>query len=291
MPHPPPPAPGTNSAPPDVSPRMKPLPACPLLLIASVLSAPLEAQGLPVQLPRLPGQLGETVARTLDRATGTLRQVRIDQLLRRHRHELDRDHAGAPVVRGEVVAIDPSPEALASARAAGFRVLRERDAELTAMVGCPRADRARAALRSAALDRRANRLQHLYWEPKKPGRSLEMVQQFVVQDLRRGCATGRTVESGVLGPCSLAGRVHNWGCNGRRIPCAWHGRGLVAGAAKDGGCAAAGQGRVFAADILMRRAGRWGRDRLAQALAGCGRAGRGGNLSLVGPSNALRKKW
>jgi hypothetical protein len=52
-----------------------------------------------------------------------LRRARIAQLLRDNRAVLDRDEEGAPVRRDAVIALDPSPAALAQAEAQGFRIL------------------------------------------------------------------------------------------------------------------------------------------------------------------------
>jgi len=54
-----------------------------------------------------------------------LRALRIRKLLRRNRGVLEADPHGAPVVRGEVLALSPSAAALEAAAAAGFTVLRE----------------------------------------------------------------------------------------------------------------------------------------------------------------------
>jgi len=76
------------------------------------------------QLPgRLTSQLAPDLQRVLDPETLlTERLTRIDALVSDHPREIDRDNHGAPVVRGEVLAIALTPEALAQARAAGFAV-------------------------------------------------------------------------------------------------------------------------------------------------------------------------
>jgi hypothetical protein len=111
-----------------------------LAALAAVLAvAPAQAQlgglGLPGLPPvgdvgdvtgRLPG-LGQHVETPLDQTAGeltTLRRDAIRQLLERHRDVLEADPAGDPIVRGELLAIAPSAEALAAARRLGFSVLR-----------------------------------------------------------------------------------------------------------------------------------------------------------------------
>lgn len=54
-----------------------------------------------------------------------LRRARLRGLIRDHRRVLDADRDGNPVRKGEVVAIDPSPDTMARARGAGFRILHD----------------------------------------------------------------------------------------------------------------------------------------------------------------------
>ena len=110
-----------------------------LLLIASAAVAQI---GLPaVRLPSVPGVTLPNVpaAGVLDidksaaalagevdpRRLRELRALRIREQLRRHRDVLEADPHGAPMVRGEVLALSPSAAALQAAGAAGFSVLRE----------------------------------------------------------------------------------------------------------------------------------------------------------------------
>jgi subtilisin family serine protease len=95
--------------------------------------------GLPqVQLPELPALPAPVdVEGTLSNAAGTLdaqrlldlRKVRLRTLVRQHRDLLEADPNGAPILRSEVLAFAPSPDALERARAAGFSVRRERALE------------------------------------------------------------------------------------------------------------------------------------------------------------------
>jgi hypothetical protein len=90
-----------------------------------------------VRLPNLPGGLNGLapnadrtlagVTDDLDRRLQDVRRLRIRDLLRAHRREIEADPNGAPILRGEVAALSPTPAALDQARAAGFTVLRERD--------------------------------------------------------------------------------------------------------------------------------------------------------------------
>lgn len=52
-----------------------------------------------------------------------LRRLRLQQLIRENRNQLESDHTGLPVRRGVLVAINPAPSALVKAARAGFRTL------------------------------------------------------------------------------------------------------------------------------------------------------------------------
>lgn len=283
------------------------LPACLLLLIIGAMSPPLPAQRLPVpvQFPGLVRQAGDTVSGTLDRATGTLRQLRVDQLLRQHRRELDTDPDGAPVVRGEVVVIDPSPGTLERARAAGFRVLRESvlgELDLRVVVlAAPASMRARAALRRLRrIDPEAHYdYNHLYLGASAAsfaaGRldapSPTTATPLAIQPLRVGL-----VDSGVeVTHASFAGvDVRSWGCNGTAHPDA-HGTAvasLLAGAPRPGGTrGTAGKNALFAADIYCGAPTGGAVTDLAQALAWlASERVTVINVSLVGPPNALLER-
>lgn len=97
-----------------------------VLLLALGAGAPARALGLaplPPVLPSLgaPQELADPLLRE-GRALTEARLRQAEALLRRHPDALQRDPAGAPVVRGELLAIDPTPAALDAIRAAGFRV-------------------------------------------------------------------------------------------------------------------------------------------------------------------------
>ncbi len=111
-----------------------------LLLIASPAAAQVTLPSVrlpqlpPVTVPDLPatnvpldiGKSAAALAGEVDpRRLRELRALRIRELLRRHRDVLEADPHGAPVVRGEVLALSPSAAALQAARDAGFTVLRE----------------------------------------------------------------------------------------------------------------------------------------------------------------------
>jgi subtilisin family serine protease len=91
-----------------------------------------------VELPQLP-VVTDTLDRTLDTTESTLagvdlrdlRRAQVQGLLRRHRDVLERDPNGEPVVRRELLAFEPTEQALELAQSAGFTTAREeRMAEL-----------------------------------------------------------------------------------------------------------------------------------------------------------------
>lgn len=105
-----------------------------LLLTATGLPARAQITLPQVQVPTLPvlqtDPLNRTVNGVLEQADPQrlreVRQLRIRSLLRTNRTVLEADPRGAPIVRNEVVALSPTPEALDRARAAGFGIGRTR---------------------------------------------------------------------------------------------------------------------------------------------------------------------
>jgi subtilisin family serine protease len=113
-----------------------------LALIVCLALAPLAAAQLglpPVRLPQRPGgglpnlpaalpteTAGDATVGELDpRHLRELHAARVRELLRRHRDLLEADPQGAPIVRGEVLALAPSQAALQAAVADGFSLQRE----------------------------------------------------------------------------------------------------------------------------------------------------------------------
>lgn len=108
---------------------------------ALALAPAADAQLLPGGLPSLPGRLpvvSDVVDGAEDLTTRTAQGVRdpagldrLKALLRANPRALEPDDQGRPVVRGEVLAVSPSPEALRRALDAGFvEARRERSGEL-----------------------------------------------------------------------------------------------------------------------------------------------------------------
>lgn len=99
---------------------------------AASASAQVSLPGLPLpntplpQLPVVKDAAGGTL-RTASSALTEARTLRVRELLRAERETVEADPDGQPIVRRQLGALSPTPEALARAEAAGFRVLR-RDA-------------------------------------------------------------------------------------------------------------------------------------------------------------------
>ena len=97
------------------------------VVATGVAAAALAQVSLPgVPLPRLPA-VTDPVTGTLRTATSALEEalkLRVREFLRSERATVEADPDGQPVVRRQVGALSPTPEALERARVAGFTVLR-----------------------------------------------------------------------------------------------------------------------------------------------------------------------
>src|SRR4051812_30759712 len=88
-----------------------------------------------LSLPAVPGvrnalpadELARDVNAELPRIADVVdaRRLHVNELLRAHRAELERDPHGNVIVRAEVVALAPTADALQKARSAGFVVARQ----------------------------------------------------------------------------------------------------------------------------------------------------------------------
>src|SRR5688572_14985478 len=98
-----------------------------IVVAASVAAAALAQVSLPgVPLPRLPA-VTDPVTGTLRTATSALeeaRELRVRELLRSERATAEADPDGQPILRRQVGALSPTPEALERALGVGFTVLR-----------------------------------------------------------------------------------------------------------------------------------------------------------------------
>lgn len=248
------------------------------------------------QLPALAGMpVGNATTGALDdvRALADTRRLQVQALLRDHRRDVDTDLHGAPVVRDEIVAIDPEPAVLQSLQRTGFSIAG--DSMLDALqlhvvsLRTPPGIGTRAALTVA--DRVAPGghydFDHLYW------RSGAAATGGVATAPQEGAAPRRftvgLIDSGidVTHPALAGTDVRRWGCDGRAVADA-HGTevaSLLAGRAVAGDSAAA---TLYAADVYCGQPTGGSAVAVAQALAWLAREHVGViNISLVGPPNAL----
>ena len=111
--------------------------------------------GLPLPQVPMTDRLADDANRVVERLTPEgLAAARLDRLaglVRAHPRALELDERGQPVVRGEVLAVSPSPEALAKAVADGFVVARQTRSEALGLalvtLTPPKGMSARAAVR------------------------------------------------------------------------------------------------------------------------------------------------
>ena len=268
------------------------------LLLPLLLAPPgAVALGLPAPLPSLPVDLRGTVVEPVDRTTRDLtglRQRQLRQLLREHRQYLDTDPRGAPVVRGEVVAIDPTPDALQRAHDAGFRVREQRRLDALGLrvvvLQAREGQRSRAALKALRrLDPSGSyEFNHLYLG------SGSTVDAAIPAPADAGTAALRVglVDSGVdAGHPALADvQVQRWGCGGGAKP---HRHGTAVASLLVGSRvrAASARHRLYAADIYCGRPTGGAVTGLAEAFAWlAGEKVAVVNLSIVGPPNQLLER-
>jgi hypothetical protein len=276
-----------------------------LLLAAFVLlpvcaaSAQLLPQSLPVQTPLHELPLPQ-VARDrlpLNDALAATRRLEVERLLRGHREVIDSDRSGAPVVRSEIVAIDPSDEALQRARAAGFVVAGEHHLdELGLRVVVLRA---RTGLGTRAALRRMQRLDpdgqydynHVYLGSASPA-ALPTAAAVSTASGDIGRIRVGLVDSGVdaAHPALSGVRVQAWGCGGTPRPDR-HGTAVASLLAGDTGHGTPGATTLLAADIYCGQPTGGAATGLAEAMAWLARERAGViNLSLVGPHNRLLER-
>ena len=283
------------------------------LLVLAVLAF---AQSAQAQLPRLPtvpgvGGLPGTVTDTVGRVENTVgnvagqvdrladvRRLRVDELLRTQRASVERDPAGQPILRAEVVSFDPTEAALDRARAAGFQVARERVLEgLDSRVVVLRAPEGmttrRALTRLRALDPQgAYDYNHLYLDSGvvASGSDTGSVAAAAPAGPAGSFKVG-LVDGGVdiSHPVFKATSVHQYGCDGKSVPTA-HGTAvasLLVGKA-DPFTGAAPGAELFAADVYCGLGNGGAADAVVDAIAWIARQHVAViNVSLVGPKNVL----
>ena len=282
--------------------------------MAMAAFAPAARAQLPrVQVPAvpgvgLPGAVTDTVGRvqnTVGNVAGEVdrladaRRLRVDELLRTQRATVERDPAGQPILRAEIVSFDPTDAALDRARAAGFQVARERVLEgLDSRVVVLRAPEGmttrRALTRLRALDPQgAYDYNHVYLDSGtlRPALASEAGGAAAPLASTTGSFKVGLVDGGVdvSHPVFKATSVHQYGCDGKSVPTA-HGTAvasLLVGKA-DPFTGAAPGAELFAADVYCGLGNGGAADAVVDAIAWIARQHVAViNVSLVGPKNVL----
>lgn len=273
--------------------------------------------GLPsVRLPQLPGVAlpnlpatavpldteQATVGELDPRRLRALRGLRVRELLRRHRDVIEADPRGAPMVRGEVLALAPTEASLQAAAAAGFSVARELPLESLGtriVVLLASRDTARSLERLRALDPAGTYdFNHIYTDSGA-------VAAAPLAQPNTGAPAGPLAQGPPAGPGDMAGLIdsgvdathevfralalHQHGCSGQRVP-AEHGTAvasLMAGRAAKFHGADPGL-TLYAADVFCGLPAGGAVDAVAEAFAWLAREHVPViNVSLAGPPNRL----
>lgn len=256
--------------------------------------------------PPLPDPLPQLLPGTRDAANGLverslrsvagLREREIRQLLRRHRDVIDTDPSGAPVVRGELVAIDPVAGLLPRLQAAGFGVRGESVLDglplRVVLLRAPTGLSARAALALAERVDPAGSYDynHLYWRAASPS-PRAVLQQASAASGRHAFRVG-LVDSGPdpAHPALAGTEIHAWGCDGRPVADA-HGTAVASLLAGRAVADARDSGTLYAADVYCGRPTGGAAAEVARALAWMARERVAViNVSLVGPPNKLLQR-
>ena len=241
-----------------------------------------------------------TAGGTLRELTGA-RALRVEQLVRQHRAELDRDPRGELVVRAEVVAIDITAAALEQAVQARFQVLRTEDlADLGVKITVLQTPEGMSASRGVKKLRKLDPegtydFNHVYLES---GESLAGTGQQA-RTVNLPAAAGGAVRVGLIdggidaNHVSLrANVVHAVGCEGAPVPSA-HGTAVASLLAGSSGSfhGAAPGAELFAVDVYCGRPAGGAVDSVAAAFGWMARYRVAViNVSLVGPRNALLER-
>jgi len=206
-----------------------------ILLAATAVATGATAQvGLPgLPLPPLP-QVTEPVTGTLRTAQSTamtqLRQLRIRELLRTERETVEAGPGGQPILRRQIGALSPTPEALARARAAGFTILTEEalaglGLQLVVLQAPDRMSTRRALKRLRELDPDGSYdFNHLYLDSgiaaQPVGTPAPATLPMEAQPAQASGVRIGLIDSGVDGghPVLAAASIRRHGCDGALMP-------------------------------------------------------------------------
>jgi subtilisin family serine protease len=274
------------------------------VIFAILLSLTASAQLPKVQLPpvQLPGGVLPETTRALG---GTLRELtdaralRADRLLRDHRASLDRDPRGDLVVRAEVIAIDITDAALASAVKARFVVLRAREfADLGVKITVLQTPEGWSAQRGLKRLRKLDPegtydYNHIYLDVGEIGGTATAAAAATPAASGAGHRVG-LIDGGVEATHEAlrSSVIQEFGCDGNPVPSV-HGTAvasLLAGSATEFQ-GAAPRAELFAADVYCGLPTGGSVEAVAAALGWMVKERVPVvNISLVGPRNALLER-
>jgi len=261
-------------------------------ILQNILTTPAAQQAINPTLDHVTG-VTEQIAQSGPATLLELRRLRLDQLIRENRAQLESDR-GLPVRRGVVAVLDPDPASLQLALRAGFRIVAN-EAEPTLglrlmQLAVPQGMSAPGGLR--LLQRVAPRLQadvdHIY-EPA--GGSLLPVAGALAASV--GPGSGRTIgmiDGGVASHPSLANaRIEQNGFAGAPRPTG-HGTAVASLLVGNQGAfrGAAGGAQLYVADVYGGNRAAGSATSIVKALGWlAAKRSQVINISLVGPSNSL----
>src|SRR4051794_36083625 len=262
-------------------------------VVQDVLAQPQAQRAIQPTLDSVAG-LPESLAQSGAPTLLELRRLRLQELVRQNRTQLETDNAGQPVRRGMLVAVDPDPLSLQLAARAGFRIVADyRDPALgirTVELAVPGSMNVRGALK--LLQRVAPQLQadfdHLY-EPA--GGALLPIHSALASFA--GIASGRVVgmiDGGVASHPSLAGAaIEQNGFAGSPQPTG-HGTAVASLLVGNQGAfrGAATGAQLYVADVYGGNRAAGSATAIVKALGWlASHRPQVINISLVGPSNKL----
>jgi hypothetical protein len=272
-----------------------------LFIFAGFITLSASAQLPPLQLPQVavPGvqvpvlpAAGRAISGTLRQLSGA-RALRAEQLLARHRAELDRDPLGDLVVRAEVVGVDVTPEALAGAQKMQFIVLRTHDladlgVKITVFQTPEGMSAARGLKRLRKLDPEGTYdYNHVYLDSGTEQASVAARPESESNARHAGTHRIGLIDGGVDDKHEVfAGiRIHHNGCDGNVVPSP-HGTAVAHLLASRNSV-----GEIFAADVYCGEAFGGAVDAVSAAFGWMARERVAViNVSLVGPRNKLMER-
>ena len=273
-----------------------------LIACSGAARAQLRLPSLPVPVPVGIGTVGDELLREPGRAFGSLRSLpivkdlrlgEVKRLLKRHGEVLAADPRGEPVVRGEILAWNPSQVGLASALAAGLVLLREQRLDgldqTLVVLGVPlNASTAAMLEQLRALDPAGSYdFNHVYTGSGAAGSGEPPPRQGAGAGSRHASQVG-LVDSGVDATHEVFrnATITRWGCNAPHPD--QHGTAVAAlmVGKSEHFRGVAPQANLFAADVYCDSGTGGSADKIAAALAWLASQNVGViNLSIVGPPN------